>query len=411
MLDIQKIRKDFPVLGREVYGKPLIYLDNAATSQKPDTVIRSLVDYYENYNSNVHRGVHKLSMESTERFEEAREKVACFINSKSSNSIIWTRNATEAINLVANTWAQEHVKSGDEIVLTAMEHHSNLVPWQKVAKDKQALLKYIPLTADGRLDLTNIDDIICSRTKLVSIVHVSNSLGTINPVEELTAKARKVGASVLVDAAQSVPHMPVDVQQIDPDFLTISGHKMLGPTGIGALYAKEDILESMEPFLRGGEMVLEVTYEDASWNSLPMRFEAGTPNIADAVGMGAAVDYLSAIGMKSIRQHEVDITSYALDAIKAINGLDHYGPDDMSQRGGVISFNSPGVHPHDLGTFLDRLGIAVRTGHHCTMPLMRMLGVPATTRASFYLYNTKSEVDVLIDGLTEALGYFNDGSR
>jgi cysteine desulfurase/selenocysteine lyase len=411
MLDIQKIRKDFPTLRREVYGKPLIYLDNAATSQKPDSVIRSLVDYYENYNSNVHRGVHKLSMESTEKFEEAREKVARFINASSSNSIIWTRNATEAINLVANTWAQEHVNSGDEIVLTGMEHHSNLVPWQKVARDKQALLRYIPLTPDGRLDLMNIDDIICSRTKLVSIVHVSNSLGTINPVEELTAKARKVGASVLVDAAQSVPHMPVDVQRIDPDFLAMSGHKMLGPTGIGALYAKEDILENMEPFLRGGEMVLEVTYEDASWNSLPMRFEAGTPNIADAVGMGAAVDYLNAIGMKSIRQHEVDITSYALDAIKAINGLDHYGPEDMSQRGGVISFNSPGVHPHDLGTFLDRLGIAVRTGHHCTMPLMRMLGVPATTRTSFYLYNTKSEVDVFIEGLTEALGYFNDGSR
>ena len=410
-LDVQRIRGDFPVLSRTVYGKPLVYLDNAATSQKPRSVIQTLTDYYEGYNSNVHRGVHSLSMEATDRFEEARQKVASFINAASPESIIWTRNATEAINLVANTWAQEHILPGDEIVLTAMEHHSNLVPWQKVAREKEATLRFLPFGDDGTLDLTDLDSIINARTKLVSVVHVSNSLGTINPVAQLAARARQVGAAVLVDGAQSVPHMPVDVNEVDCDFLAISGHKMLGPTGIGVLYAKLDVLERMEPFLRGGEMVLEVTYDDASWNALPMRFEAGTPNIADAIGLGAAVDYLESIGMEDVRRHEMELTDYTLDALGEIEELDVYGPRDVTKRGSVISFHAPEVHPHDLGTFLDRQGVAVRTGHHCTMPVMQTLGVAATVRASFYIYNTAREVDVLVDALKQALRYFGNGPQ
>ncbi|MCH7625480.1 MAG: aminotransferase class V-fold PLP-dependent enzyme, partial [Chloroflexi bacterium] len=295
MLDVQSIRKDFPVLSRKVNGHPLVYLDNAATSQKPSSVIQSLVDYYEGYNANVHRGVHTLSMEATDKYEEAREKVAQFIGAETAESIIWTRNTSESINLVAYTWAQENIGEGDEIVLTPMEHHSNLVPWQKVARDKGARIRFIPMSDDYTLDLSDIGSIINQRTKLVSIVHVSNSIGTINPVQELTEIAKRVGAAVLIDGAQSAPHMPVDVTKLGCDFFAFSGHKMLGPTGIGVLYVKRDVLEHMEPFLRGGEMVLEVTYEDASWNDLPMRFEAGTPNIADAIGLGAAIDYLNDI--------------------------------------------------------------------------------------------------------------------
>ena len=409
MLDSKKIREDFPVLSRKVYGKPLVYLDNAATSQKPRAVIEALVDYYETYNANVHRGVHALSMEATDRFEEARQKVATFINAEAPESVIWTRGATESINLVANTWAQEHVQAGDEIAVTQMEHHSNLVPWQKVARDRGATLRFLPLTEDGRLDLAEVDSAINPRTRLVCMVHMSNSLGTINPVKELAARARAVGAAVLVDGAQSVPHMPVDVNDLDCDFLAFSGHKMLGPTGIGALYVKRDVLDEMEPFLLGGEMVLEVWNDRATWNELPMRFEAGTPNIADAIALGTAVDYLNAIGMDAVRQHEMELTEYALAALTELEELDIFGPRDVSVRGGVISLYSSDVHPHDLGTFLDREGVAVRTGHHCTMPLMRTLGVPATTRASFYLYNTEEEVDALVDALKQALRYFAHG--
>ena len=411
MLDVQKIREDFPILSRQVYGKPLVYLDNAATSQKPRSVIQALVDYYEGYNSNVHRGVHALSMEATDRYEEARQKVADFINAESSESIIWTRNTTEGINLVAATWAQDEIKAGDEIVLTQMEHHSNLVPWQKVAKDRGAVLRFLPLAPDGTLDLSEVDSIITPRTRLLALVHVSNSVGTVNPVKELAAKARAVGARVLVDGAQSVPHMPVDVRDLDCDFMAFSGHKMLGPTGIGVLYVRREILERMEPFLRGGEMVLKVSYEDASWNDLPMRFEAGTPNIADAIALGAAVDYLGALGMDRVREHEVQLTGYALDAFRELEEIDVYGPDDTQVRGGIISFHSADVHPHDIGTVLDRDGIAIRTGHHCTMPLMGQLGVVATARASFYVYNTEEEVDLLVDGLKRALRYFADGVR
>ena len=410
MLDVTKIRDDFPILSRTVHGKPLVYLDNAATSQKPRSVIRALTGYYEEYNSNVHRGVHTLSMEATDKYEEARQKVAHFVNAESPESIVWTRNTTESINLVANTWAREHILPGDEIVVTEMEHHSNLVPWQQVAREKGATLRFLPLGDDGNLDLTDVDTIINPRTKLVAIVHASNSLGTINPVRELAAMARRVGAAVLVDGAQSVPHMPVDVGDLDCDFLAFSGHKMLGPTGIGALYAKPEVLEKMEPFLTGGEMVLQVSYEEASWNDLPMRFEAGTPNIADAIALGAAVDYLNDLGMDNVRKHEMGLTEYALNAFRELEeDLDVFGPKDITRRGGIISFHSSEVHPHDIGTFLDREGIAVRTGHHCTMPLMGLLGVPATARASFYIYNTEAEVDALVGALKQALRYFVHG--
>jgi cysteine desulfurase/selenocysteine lyase len=411
MLDVKAIRKDFPILEREVYGKPLVYLDNAATSQKPRSVIQTLVDYYEGYNSNVHRGVHALSMEATDRYEEARAKVARFINADSTESIIWTRNTTEGINLVANTWATDEVNAGDEIVVTQMEHHSNLVPWQKVAREKGATLRILPLTEDGRLNLEEIDSYITPRCKLLSVVHVSNSLGTINPISELVSRARAVGAAVMIDAAQSVPHLPVDVNELDCDFLAFSGHKMLGPTGIGVLYVKRDVLERMEPFLLGGEMVLEVWNDRATWNDLPMRFEAGTPNIADAIALGAAVDYLEALGMDNVREHEIQLTKYGLDAFKELEEIDVFGPSDPRLRGGVISFHHSDIHPHDLGTVLDRQGIAIRTGHHCTMPLMRSMDVIATARASFYIYNTEEEVDLLVDGLKQALQYFADGNR
>lgn len=409
-INSQKIRQDFPILSRTVYGKPLVYLDNAATSQKPRSVLHALSEYYEQYNSNVHRGVHALSMEATDRFEEARRKVADFINAPAPECIVWTRGTTEAINLVANTWARDNVNEGDEIVVSQLEHHSNLVPWQKVAKESDATLRIIPLTEEGTLDLEGIDSYINERTRLLSIAHMSNSLGTINPVKELAARAREAGATVLIDAAQSVPHMPVDVNELNCDFLAFSGHKMLGPTGIGVLYARRDILDAMEPFLRGGEMVLEVWNDRATWNELPMRFEAGTPNIADAIALGAAIDYLQGIGMENVRSHEIQLTRYALEALGELQeDLDIYGPNDPTARGGVISFHANEVHAHDLGTYLDREGIAIRTGHHCTMPLHRTLGVPASARASFYLYNTEAEVDALVDALKGALRYFRDG--
>ena len=411
MFDVEKIRLDFPILAKEIFGNPLVYLDNAATSQKPRQVIDALVDYYENFDANVHRGVHTLSMEATDKYEDAREKVSAFINSESSDSVIWTRNASESLNLVAYSWGENNINEGDEILLTPMEHHSNLVPWQELARRKNADIKFIPMLENGTLDMDRVDDLITEKTALVSAVHMSNALGTINPVRELGVKAHRMGAKILVDGAQSVPHMPTDVQELNCDFLVFSGHKMLGPTGIGALYVKKEILESMEPFLTGGEMVLEVSYEEASWADLPMKFEAGTPNIADSIGLGSAVDYLNVLGMENVREHEKDLTTYALNRFKNadLEGLDLFGPDDPNIRGGVFSFNTPDVHPHDLGTFLDRIGIAVRTGHHCAMPLVRSLGVAATARASFYLYNTKKEVDILVDGVTEALRYFRDG--
>mgnify|MGYP001341145135 FL=1 len=412
MFDVKKIREDFPILGREINGKRLVYFDNAATTQKPQAVIDSLVDYYQNYNANVHRGVHSLSMEATDKYEEAREKVAAFINAESSDCLIWTRNSSESLNLVAYTWGEKNIEEGDEIVLTPMEHHSNLVPWQEIARRKGAKIRFIPITSDGQLDLTEIEKIINDRTVLVSVVHMSNALGTINPVKEITTIAHSRGAKVLIDGAQSVPHIPTDVQDYDCDFLAFSGHKMLGPTGIGCLYAKKEILETMEPFMTGGEMVLEVTYEKASWADLPMKFEAGTPNIADAIGLGAAIDYLNELGMDNIYSHENELTFHAMCKFFELQseGVELFGPRDENLKGGVFSFNVPDVHPHDLGTVLDNMGIAVRTGHHCAMPLVKSLGVAATARASFYLYNTTDEIDVFVDALREAIRYFRHGS-
>jgi cysteine desulfurase/selenocysteine lyase len=410
MLDVKKIREDFPVLSKKVYDdKPLVWLDNAATSQKPRAVIQKIVDYYEGYNANVHRGVHALSMVSTREFEAARQKVATFINAPNPECIIWTRNTTESLNLVAYAWGLLNVNQGDEIVVTQMEHHSNLVPWQKVAHDRGAKLRILPLTPEGTLDMEAADKMITPRTRILSFVHMSNALGTINPVETLVAKARSVGAAVCIDAAQSVPHMPVDVQAMDCDFFAFSGHKMLGPTGIGVLYVKPSVLEGMEPFFRGGEMVLEVWNDRATWADLPHRFEAGTPNIAGAIGLGAAIDYLNGLGMDNVREHEKQITQYALDSFKQFEEIDVYGPKDVNIRGGILPFYHPTVHPHDLGTVLDRKGIAIRTGHHCAMPLMRDLGVIATARASFYVYNTEQEVDALVEGLHETLRYFGNG--
>lgn len=408
-LDVWRLREDFPILSRMVNGKPLVYLDNAATTQKPRSVIQSLVDYYENFNANVHRGVHTLSMEATDMTEAARRKVADFINADDPETVIWTRNATEGMNLVAYGWGRANIEAGDEIVTTRMEHHSNLVPWQEIASERGAVIRFLPLAADGSLDLTDVDEIITDKTKLLTFTHVSNSLGTINPARYLTEKAHSVGAVVLVDGAQSVPHMPVDVQEIGCDFLSFSGHKMMGPTGIGALYGRRNLLERMQPFLTGGEMVLQVTYESASWAGLPWKFEAGTPNIADSIGMGAAVDYLSSVGMDNVREHEKRITKYALTCFAEIEEVDVFGPGDPDLRGGVVSFHTSELHPHDLGTYLDQQGIAVRTGHHCTMPLMTTLGVPATARASFYVYNTEEEVDALVDGVRGGLRYFVHG--
>jgi len=411
VLDVKKIRGDFPILSRKVYGKPLIYLDNAATSQKPRSVINALTEYYEQYNSNVHRGVHALSMEATERYDGAREKIANFIGSPSSENIIFTRNTTEAINLVAYTWGKENISDGDEILLTRMEHHSNLVPWQRLAKENGAKLKFIPLTEEATLDLTNLGELITSRTKLVAITHMSNVLGTINPINKIISVAHDKGALVLVDGAQSVPHLPINVSEINCDFFAFSSHKMLGPTGVGVLFGKTDLLESIEPFLSGGEMVREVWYDHATWNEIPYRFEAGTPDIADAIALGAAVEYLEWLGMDNVRRHEMELTQYALDAFDELDEIKVFGPRDVAVRGGILSFHSEVVHPHDLGTILDRDGIAVRAGHHCAMPLMRSLGLIATARASFYVYNYEEEIDHLISSLKKAIRYFGDGIR
>ena len=413
MINIDQIRNDFPILSRKINGHELVYLDNAATTHKPRSVINSLVDFYENHNSNVHRGVHTLSMEATDKFEEAREKISTFINSQTSQSIIWTRNASESLNIISYSWGNKNIGEGDEILLSPMEHHSNLIPWQELARMKGAKIKFLSLNIDGTLDLSNIDELITQKTKLVSIVHVSNALGTINPVKELCEKAHQVGALFVLDGAQSVPHMSVDVQDIGCDFFVFSGHKMMGPTGIGVLYGKMEILEEMDPVFTGGEMVLEVTYEKASWADIPMKFEAGTPNIADSIALGTAVDYLQNIGMENIHDYEKSITSYALKKFNTLEseGVTLFGPKSSDQKGAVFSFHIPNIHPHDLGTILDGMGIAVRTGHHCAMPLIKSLGVSATARASFYVYNTMEEVDTLIDGIKSAIRYFGDGSN
>ncbi len=407
VFDVDAIRADFPILQRKIHGQELVYLDNAATTQKPKQVIKSLTDYYEQTNANVHRGVHTLSIEATDGYEVARTKVAKFINAPRSEEVIWTRNTSESLNLVAATWAEANISEGDNIVITAMEHHSNIVPWQQLAFKKGAEIRYLSHNDDGVIDFEDASSVIDSRTKLVSVTHMSNVLGTINPVAKLAELAHEVGAVILVDAAQSVPHMPVDVQAIDADFLAFSAHKMLGPTGIGVLWGRLDLLEEMPPYMFGGDMILEVTYEDAKWNDLPYKFEAGTPNIADAFAAGAAVDYLSELGMENVWQHEQELTAYAMEQILSLDNVKVLGPQDSSQRGGVISFIHETIHPHDLGTALDQQGIAIRTGHHCAMPLVRSYDVVAAARASFYIYNTRSEVDALVNGISETEGYFN----
>lgn len=408
MMDIERIRKDFPILHQNVNNHPLVYLDSAATSQKPLSVIETLNQYYREYNSNVHRGVHTLGTKATDAYEGAREKVKNFINAKSTKEVIFTRGTTTSINLVATSFGRENVKEGDEIVLTYMEHHSNLIPWQQVAKKTGATLKYFPLQEDGTLSLEEVRHTISEKTKIVAITYVSNVLGTINPIKEIVEIAHRKGAVVVVDGAQSTPHLKVDVQDLDCDFYAFSGHKMCGPTGIGVLYGKEHLLEQMEPVEFGGEMIDFVELYDSTWKELPWKFEGGTPTIAGAIGLGTAIDYLESIGMNEIQNHEHQLTEYAIGKLSEIDGLTIYGPKEISKRAGVVTFNIDGVHPHDVATVLDTEGIAVRAGHHCAQPLMKWLHVTATARASFYLYNTKEDVDRLAMGLVKAKEFFSD---
>jgi cysteine desulfurase/selenocysteine lyase len=406
-MNIQRIREDFPILKRRVNGKPLIYFDNAATSQKPSVVIDALDNYYREINANIHRGIHKLAEEATLAHEESREKVAKFINANRTEEIVFVRNATEAINLVAHTWGRANIGTGDKIVLTIMEHHSNIVPWQLLAREKNAKIEFIKIDKEGFLVQNEIQEMIDDGTKLVCVTHASNVLGTINPIGEIAKIAHKRGALLLVDAAQSVPHMRVNVKEVDCDFMAFSGHKMLGPTGIGVLYGKSRHLEDMPPFLGGGEMIREVHTTGASWKELPYKYEAGTPNIAGAIGLGAAIDYLRKIGMENVHEHEKDITDYALGKMSQIDGLVIYGPRDVEQRVGVVSFNLGDIHAHDLASIMDEEGVAIRSGHHCAQPLMEFLGIPATSRASFYIYNTKEEVDAFTNVLEKARKLFN----
>jgi len=401
-LDVASIRRDFPILNETVNGHPLVYLDNAATSQKPRAVIQALVDYYEHHNSNIHRAAHTLAARSTEMYERTRSRLAGFINAPDVSEIVFTRNTTEALNLVAASWGGLNVGPGDEIILTQMEHHSNLVPWQLLAEARGARLRFVPLTPAFKFDLAAYAQLLNPRVKLVALPHVSNVLGTISPVAEVSRLAHEVGAVVVVDGAQSVPHMPVDVQALGCDFFALSSHKMLGPTGIGALWGRTALLEAMPPFLTGGSMIGDVQWTRSTWAPLPQKFEAGTPNIADVVAFGAAVDYLDALGMERVRAHEVELTRYALETLRAQHPeLTLYGPSDLDARGGVISFNvkNGAVHPHDVAQLLDEQGIAIRAGHHCARPLHGTLGCVASARASFYIYNTVEEVDALSRGL------------
>jgi cysteine desulfurase/selenocysteine lyase len=406
-INVLKIREDFPILKREVNGKPLIYFDNAATSQKPRVVIETLTRYYNEYNANIHRGIHKLAEEATLAHEEAREKVAKFINANRTEQIVFTRNATEAINLVAYTWGRTNIGPGDKIVLTIMEHHSNIVPWQQLAREKNATIEFIKIDSEGLLLQDDINRMIDNKTKLVCVTHASNVLGTINPIKEIARSAHAHNALVLIDAAQSVPHLRVNAKDMDCDFMAFSGHKMLGPTGIGVLYGKTEHLEGMPPFLGGGEMIREVHTTGATWKDLPYKYEAGTPNIAGAIGLGAAVDYLRKIGMDNVHGHEKEITGYALNRMSQVQGLVFFGPKNVNQRVGVVSFNLGDIHAHDLASIMDEDGIAIRSGHHCAQPLMEFLNIPAASRASFYIYNTKEEVDYFIEVLEKARKLFN----
>jgi cysteine desulfurase/selenocysteine lyase len=401
-----RVRNDFPILSREVHpGVSLVYLDSTATAQKPTTVIDAMDGFYRRHNANIHRGVHTLAEESTALYEEARQKIADFIGASSSREVIYTRNATEAINLVAFSWGRKFLKSGDVVVLTEMEHHSNLVPWQMLAAEKDLQLEFIPVTANYELDLQAYQDLLKLCPKLVGFTHMSNVLGTINPAEEMIRLANDAGALTLVDGAQSVPHFPVNVRAMGADFVVFSAHKMLGPTGIGVLWGKEHLLEAMSPFLGGGDMIKKVLLRSFTPNDLPHKFEAGTPAVAEAVGFGSAIDYLQNIGMKAIEEHEQEVTTYAMERMAEVPGLQIYGPD-VRRKGGVISFTMKGVHPHDVAQLLDRFGVAVRAGHHCAMPLHTKLGLPATTRASFYLYSSTNDVDRLVAGLDQVVNLF-----
>lgn len=404
----KEIKSYFPILNQEINGHPLVYLDSAATSQKPVQVIEALKNYYEFDNSNVHRGVHTLGNRATEKYEGAREKVRKFINANSTEEIIFLRGTTTAINLVAQSYGRANVEEGDEIVITYMEHHSNIIPWQQLAKERGAVLKYIELEEDGTISLEQVRAAITERTKIVSMVYVSNVLGTMNPVKEVAQIAHEVGAVMVVDGAQAAPHLKIDVQDLDCDFFAFSGHKMVGPTGIGVLYGKKALLNDMEPVEFGGEMIDFVGLYDSTWKELPWKFEGGTPIIAGAVGLGAAIDFLNDIGLNEIEKHEHKMAAYAMDRMSGIEGLEIYGPADPAKRAGIVTFNLNDVHPHDVATVLDMSGIAVRAGHHCAQPLMKWLDVSATARASFYLYNDESDIDRLVEGLRSAKEYFND---
>ncbi|MGN8645310.1 cysteine desulfurase [Gracilibacillus sp. HCP3S3_G5_1] len=404
-MTVNAIREQFPILNQEVNGHPLVYLDSAATSQKPISVIESLEAYYRSDNSNVHRGVHTLGTRATDQYEGARDKVKSFINAISTEEVIFTRGTTTALNMVAYGYARHVLQEGDEIVLTEMEHHSNIIPWQQAAKYTGATLKYIPMEADGTITLDAVRSTVSENTKMVAVTHVSNVLGTINPIKEIAQIAHENGAVIVVDGAQSVPHMQVDMQDLDCDFYAFSGHKMCGPTGVGVLYGKKALLEEMEPVEFGGEMIDFVDLYDSTWKDLPWKFEGGTPIIAGAIGLGAAIDFLSDFGMDNILEHEKQLTKYAQEKLSEINGLTIYGP---KERGGLVTFNIEGVHPHDTATVLDAEGIAVRAGHHCAQPLMKWLDVTATARASFYLYNDESDVDRLVKGIQRAKEYFGD---
>ncbi len=407
-LDPVALRRDFPILDQQVNGHRLVYLDSASSSQKPQVVIEAVADFYRHDNANVHRGIYTLAERATATYEAAREQVARFINAPDTHEVIFTRNATEAINLVAYSWGRRNVGRGDQIVLTEMEHHANLVPWQLLVQEVDGDLEFIPITDDGILRLDVFEVLLRLKPKLVAFTHVSNTLGTINPVREMVEMAHAAGALVLIDGAQAVPHVPVDVQALGADFYAFSGHKMLAPMGSGALWARRELLESMPPFLAGGDMIREVHLRRSEFNEIPYKFEAGTPAAADSVGLGAAAEYLTAIGMDAVREHERDLVAYALDVLpREIPGIELYGPMDPALRGGVVPFNLPGIHPHDVAQVLDRSGVAVRAGHHCTMPLHERLDLAATARASFNVYTGRDDIDALVDGLKQVQTLFN----
>ena len=407
MLNLEAIRADFPILSQRINDHALVYLDNAATTQKPRQVIDAIVRYYETENANIHRGVHTLSQRATDHYEQVRRQVAAFINAPNPDSVIFTQGTTDSVNMVMSSWGLGQIKEGQNIVLSQPEHHSNLVPWQMLAERTGAELRFLSLNDQGILGLDELDGILDAQTALVAVQQMSNVLGSIHPIQGLIDAAHAVGAKVLVDAAQSVPHMPVDVQSMDCDFLVFSAHKMLGPTGVGVMYAKAEILEQMPPYRGGGAMIKEVWPDRYTWADLPYRFEAGTPNIAGVIGFGAAIDYINQIGLSAILEHEQMLTAYALDKMKSIENLVLYGPDDLSQRGGIIAFNFKGIHPRDVGEILDQQGVAIRTGHHCCQPLMQHYGVSGMARASFYLYNTCQEVDSLVNALGRAQRLFS----